>query len=165
MHRALVSPFEAEIALIVRSDLQRNGVREATSRTVSRTRIDTLTLISAHAISSSFNFVTGAHPCFLIFRGMFDLIRKTAMRVVARLRLLARCVSCYLQVQRSRNELARLDYQSLRDIGLSRYDTKVIIPRPIWRYCWRSVRSCPNERCRSSKICIAECRTTFNIFL
>jgi uncharacterized protein YjiS (DUF1127 family) len=80
--------------------------------------------------------------------------------VVARFRLMARCVSCYLQIQHERNELARLNRETLRDIGMTPQDVDVLNRRPILRQCWQSVRLCPDSRCRSRIICAAECRWT-----
>lgn len=85
-----------------------------------------------------------------------------ALWAVAGVRLLARCASCYMQLQQEYNELARMNDNNLRDIGLARHDVEVIVRRPIWRRCWQSVRSCPNKRCRSRTMCIAECRLTLN---
>jgi uncharacterized protein YjiS (DUF1127 family) len=80
------------------------------------------------------------------------------LRAVAAVRLLARCVTCYMQIRREYDELAQLGRRSLRDIGLTPYDVQVIVRRPIWRRCWQSVRACPNKRCPSSSICRADCR-------
>ena len=77
-------------------------------------------------------------------------------------RLLARCISCYVQLRHEHNELARLGDHSLRDIGLSPHDVAVITKRPIWRRCWQSVLSCSRRRCRVNSQCVAECRLTTN---
>jgi uncharacterized protein YjiS (DUF1127 family) len=93
-----------------------------------------------------------------LFRGL-----KLAMLLaVTAARFLARYVSCYIQTQHEYNELARLNHQSLRDIGLSPTDVAVMTGRPIWRRCWQSVRSCPNRSCRASSLCVAECRRTLS---
>ena len=85
---------------------------------------------------------------------------RVLVTVVAGFRLMARCVSCYLQIQHERNELARRSRESLRDIGMTPQDVDVLIRRPIWRRCWQSVRMCPDSRCRGRIICAAECRLT-----
>lgn len=85
-------------------------------------------------------------------------LKQAAMRAVAGARLFARCVSCYVQLWHEHNELARLNYHRLRDIGLTPSEVEEIIRGPIWRRCWRCVRSCPNQRCLASTRCIADCR-------
>jgi uncharacterized protein YjiS (DUF1127 family) len=87
-------------------------------------------------------------------------LKQAAVWAVAAVRLLARCISCYIQLHREYDELARLSYRSLREIGLSPHDVSAITGRPIWPRCWQSVRSCSNKRCRGSSLCIAECRRT-----
>jgi uncharacterized protein YjiS (DUF1127 family) len=89
-----------------------------------------------------------------------DGLKQAALSAVASIRFLARCVSCYMQLQHEYNELARLSDRGLRDIGLTPFDAQVILRRPIWRRCWQSVRSCPNKRCRNGSICMADCRLT-----
>lgn len=71
---------------------------------------------------------------------------------------MARFVSCYVQTVRERNELSRLSYRSLRDIGLTTHDVEGILRRPILRRCWCSVNMCEIERCQDSIICMKDCR-------
>jgi len=92
-----------------------------------------------------------------LFRGL----KLSALLAVAAVRFLARCISCYLQIHHECDELAQLNHRSLRDIGLTPTDVVMVTRQPIWRRCWQSVRSCPNQRCRSSSVCIAECRRAF----
>jgi len=73
---------------------------------------------------------------------------------------MARFVSCYVQTVHERNELSRLSYRSLRDIGLTTNDVKGILRRPILLRCWRSVNMCETKRCRNSIACMADCRAT-----
>ena len=61
---------------------------------------------------------------------------------------MARFVSCYVKTVHERNELSRLDYRSLRDIGLTMHDAEGILRRPILHNCWLSVNMCETERCR-----------------
>jgi uncharacterized protein YjiS (DUF1127 family) len=89
-----------------------------------------------------------------------DGVKQAGLSALASIRLLARCISCYTQLRREYDELERLSYRSLRDIGLTPNDVAFMTRRPIWRRCWRSVRSCPNKRCRGSSVCIADCRAT-----
>jgi uncharacterized protein YjiS (DUF1127 family) len=67
-------------------------------------------------------------------------------------------ISCYVQIIHERDELSRLSYRSLRDIGLTTHDVEGILRRPILHNCWRSVNMCETERCRDSIICMADCR-------
>jgi uncharacterized protein YjiS (DUF1127 family) len=87
-----------------------------------------------------------------------DGLWQAALSAVASIRFLARCVSCYMQLRREYEELARLSYRSLRDIGLTPDDVAAITARQIWRRCWQSVRACPSKRCSAGSICMAECR-------
>jgi uncharacterized protein YjiS (DUF1127 family) len=65
-----------------------------------------------------------------------------AFKLVSGIRLMARFVSCYVQTHHERNELSRLSYRSLRDIGLTTHDVEEILRRPILHRCWRSVNLC-----------------------
>ena len=65
-----------------------------------------------------------------------------AFKLVSGIRLMARFVSCYVQSCHERNELSRLSYRSLRDIGLTTHDVEEILRRPILHRCWRSVNLC-----------------------
>jgi len=87
-----------------------------------------------------------------------DGLKQTPLRAVANARFLARCVSCYMQVQREYNELAEMNYLCLRDIGLTPHDVKAMTRPPVWRRCWRWVLSCPSLRCRGSAMCVGDCR-------
>jgi uncharacterized protein YjiS (DUF1127 family) len=95
---------------------------------------------------------------------MTGVVAQAAFKLVSGIRLMARFVSCYVQTVHERNELWRLDYRSLRDIGLTTDDVEKILRRPIMRRCWRSVNSCKTDRCRNSIICIADCRVTPRLF-
>jgi uncharacterized protein YjiS (DUF1127 family) len=95
---------------------------------------------------------------------MTGVVAQAAFKLVSGIRLMARFVSCYVQTVHERNELWRLDYRSLRDIGLTTDDVEKILRRPIMRRCWRSVNSCKTDRCRNSIICIADCRVTPHLF-
>jgi uncharacterized protein YjiS (DUF1127 family) len=92
------------------------------------------------------------------------IVARAAFKFVSGFRLMARFVSCYVQTVHERNELSRLSYRSLRDIGLTTHDVEEILRRPIMRRCWRSVNSCKTDRCRNSIICIADCRVTPHLF-
>jgi uncharacterized protein YjiS (DUF1127 family) len=87
-----------------------------------------------------------------------DGLKQAALSAVASIRFLARCASCYMQLRCEYEELARLSYRSLRDIGLTPEDVAAITARPIWRRCWQSVRACPSKRCGAGSICMTECR-------
>jgi uncharacterized protein YjiS (DUF1127 family) len=87
-----------------------------------------------------------------------DGLEQAALGAAARMRFLARCISCYVQVRREHDELTSLSHRSLRDIGLGPQDVQAITQRPVWRRCWRSVRSCQNKRCLASLSCKADCR-------
>jgi uncharacterized protein YjiS (DUF1127 family) len=95
---------------------------------------------------------------------MTGVVAQAALKLVSGIRLIARFVSCYVQLCHERNELLRLDYRSLRDIGLTTHDVEVILRRPILHRCWRSVNLCETERCRNSIICMADCRVTPHLF-
>ena len=71
---------------------------------------------------------------------------------------MARFVSCYVQTVHERNELSRLDYRSLQDIGLTTHDVEWILRRPILHRCWRFVNMCETERCRNGVIRMKDCR-------
>jgi len=43
---------------------------------------------------------------------------------------MARFASCYVQTRRERNELSRLSYRSLQDIGLTTHDVEKIATDP-----------------------------------
>ena len=51
-------------------------------------------------------------------------------------------VSCYVQTHHERNELSRLSYRSLRDIGLTTHDVEEMLLRPDLHRCWRAVNLC-----------------------
>jgi uncharacterized protein YjiS (DUF1127 family) len=91
---------------------------------------------------------------------MTSVVAHAAFKLVSALRLMARFVSCYMQTIHERNELSRLSYRSLRDIGLTTDDVESILRRPILHRCWRSVNKCETKRCRNSIVCMAECRVT-----
>jgi uncharacterized protein YjiS (DUF1127 family) len=91
---------------------------------------------------------------------MMGVVAQAALKLVSGLRLMARFVSCYVQIIHERNELSRLSYRSLRDIGLTTHDVEGILRRPILHNCWRFVNMCETERCRDSIICMADCRQT-----
>jgi len=71
-----------------------------------------------------------------------------------------RSLSCYRQVRYEKAYLLGLDRRALQDIGLTADDVFSIEHTLTWRQCWRWVRSCPLSRCKSSAICINECRPT-----
>jgi uncharacterized protein YjiS (DUF1127 family) len=73
---------------------------------------------------------------------MTGIVAKVAFKLVSGIRLMARFASCYVQTRRERNELSRLSYRSLRDIGLTTHDVEEILRRPILHRCWRSVNLC-----------------------
>jgi len=50
---------------------------------------------------------------------MTGIVAKVAIKLVSGIRLMARFASCYVQTRRERNQLSRLSYRSLRDIGLT----------------------------------------------
>jgi uncharacterized protein YjiS (DUF1127 family) len=89
---------------------------------------------------------------------MMGVVAQAALKLVSGLRLMARFVSCYVKAVHERNELSRLDYRLLRDIGLTTHDVEGILRRPILHNCWRSVNTCEIERCRDSIICMTDCR-------
>ena len=91
---------------------------------------------------------------------MTGVVAQTAFKLVSSIRLMARFVSCYVRTVHERNELSRLDYRSLQDIGLTTHDVEGILRRPILHKCWRSVNMCETERCRNSIVCMADCRVT-----
>jgi uncharacterized protein YjiS (DUF1127 family) len=86
------------------------------------------------------------------------VVAQAAFNFVSGIRLMARFVSCYAQLCQELNELSMLSYRSLRDIGLATHDVEEMLRRPILRRCWRSVNSCKTDACRSSIICIGDCR-------
>ena len=92
------------------------------------------------------------------------IVAKTAFKVVSGFRLMARFVSCYVRTVHERNELSRLDYRSLQDIGLTTHDVEGILRRPILHKCWRSVNMCEIERCQDSIICMTDCRLMPHVF-
>jgi uncharacterized protein YjiS (DUF1127 family) len=87
-------------------------------------------------------------------------VAQAAFKFVSGFRLMARFVSCYVKTVHERNELSRLDYRSLRDIGLTAHDVEGILRRPILHNCWRSVNMCEIERCQDGIICMTDCRLT-----
>jgi uncharacterized protein YjiS (DUF1127 family) len=89
---------------------------------------------------------------------MTGIVAQAAFKFVSGFRLMARFVSCYVQTVHERNELSRLSYRSLRDIGLTTHDVEGILRRPILHNSWRSVNMCEIERCRDSIICMTNCR-------
>jgi uncharacterized protein YjiS (DUF1127 family) len=91
---------------------------------------------------------------------MTGVVAQAPLKLVSGIRLMARFVSCYMQTVRERNELSRLSYRSLRDIGLTAHDVEGILRRPILHRCWRSVNMCETKRCWNSIVCMAECRVT-----
>jgi uncharacterized protein YjiS (DUF1127 family) len=91
---------------------------------------------------------------------MMGVVAQAALKLVSGLRLMARFVSCYVQIIHERNELSRLSYRSLRDIGLTTHDVEGILRRPILHNCWRSVNMCEIERCQDGIICMTDCRLT-----
>ena len=95
---------------------------------------------------------------------MTGVVAQAPLKLVSGIRLMARFVSCYMQTVRERNELSRLSYRSLQDIGLTTHDVEKILRRPILHRCWRSVNLCETERCRNSIICMAGCRVTPHLF-
>ena len=86
------------------------------------------------------------------------IVAQAAFKFVSGFRLMARFVSCYVQIIHERDELSRLSYRSLRDIGLTTHDVEGILRRPILHNCWRSVNMCEIERCRDSITCMTDCR-------
>ena len=52
------------------------------------------------------------------------VVAQAAFKFLSGIRLMARFVSCYVQIRQERNELSRLSYRSLRDIGLTKHDLK-----------------------------------------
>jgi uncharacterized protein YjiS (DUF1127 family) len=120
-----------------------------------------------HAITVSQNFVSRCAGLLPIFMYMLrdstspqlkkGVVAQAAFKFVSGIRLMARFVSCYAQLRQERNELSRLSYRSLRDIGLTKHDVEEMLRRPILRRCWRSVNLCETERCRDSITCIADC--------
>jgi uncharacterized protein YjiS (DUF1127 family) len=92
------------------------------------------------------------------------VVAQAAFKFLSGIRSMARFVSCYVQIRQERNELSRLSYRSLRDIGITKHDVEEILRRPIMRRSWRSVNSCKTDRCRNSIICIADCRVTPHLF-
>jgi len=95
---------------------------------------------------------------------MTGVVAQAPLKLVSGIRLMARFVSCYMQTVRERNELSRLSYRSLRDIGLTTHDVEQILRRPILHRCWRSVNLCENERCQNATICMADCCVTPHLF-
>jgi uncharacterized protein YjiS (DUF1127 family) len=91
---------------------------------------------------------------------MTGVVAQAALKLVSGIRLMARFVSCYVQTVHERNELSRLDYRSLRDIGLTTRDVEWILRRPTLHRCWRSVNMCETKRCGKSVVCMAECLET-----
>jgi uncharacterized protein YjiS (DUF1127 family) len=91
---------------------------------------------------------------------VMGVVAQAAFKLVSAIRLMARFVSCYVKAVHERNELSRLDYRLLRDIGLTTHDVEGILRRPILHNCWRSVNTCEIERCRDSIICMTDCRLT-----
>jgi len=86
--------------------------------------------LSFHAITVSQNFVSrcvGLLPTFTHMHRdstsqqskMTGIVAKVAIKLVSGIRLMARFASCYVQTRRERNQLSRLSYRSLRDIGLT----------------------------------------------
>ena len=60
---------------------------------------------------------------------MAGVVAQAAFKLVSGIRLMARFVSCYVQSCHERNELSRLSYRSLRDIGLTTHDVEEILRR------------------------------------
>ena len=60
---------------------------------------------------------------------MADVVAQAAFKLVSGIWLMARFVSCYVQSCHERNELSRLSYRSLRDIGLTTHDVEEILRR------------------------------------
>jgi uncharacterized protein YjiS (DUF1127 family) len=80
------------------------------------------------------------------------------VRALSWTRLLARCISCYLQILKEHDELGRLSERSLQDIGLRPQDVETIMRRPTWSRCWQWVHSCRREQCHATIVCKARCR-------
>jgi uncharacterized protein YjiS (DUF1127 family) len=89
---------------------------------------------------------------------MREALRQSVHAAATMLRLIARCLRCYLQIRQEQSELARLSGRSLRDIGLTTYDVATDARQPVWQRCWHSVRSCHREPCHRNVACLAECR-------
>ena len=116
------------------------------------------------------------HPLgsYLLYRGRFrsggdaPATRMSALawtsasrpfvRALSWTRLLARCISCYLQILKEHDELGRLSERSLQDIGLRPQDVETIMRRPTWSRCWQWVHSCRRNQCHASIVCKARCR-------
>jgi uncharacterized protein YjiS (DUF1127 family) len=73
---------------------------------------------------------------------MTGVVAQAAFKLVSGIRLMARFVSCYVQTHHERNELSRLSYRSLRDIGLTTHDVEEMLLRPDLHRCWRAVNLC-----------------------
>jgi uncharacterized protein YjiS (DUF1127 family) len=66
-----------------------------------------------------------------------NVLTRSLLALSAALGLIARCMSCYIQLRNEQRELSGLNHRSLRDIGLTEYDVSVDVQRPVWRRCWR----------------------------
>ena len=72
-----------------------------------------------------------------------NVLRQSVPQAATTLRLIMRCIRCYIQTRNEQRELSGLSHRSLRDIGLTEYDIAMDIQRPMWRRCWRRVHSGP----------------------
>ena len=79
------------------------------------------------------------------------------VRAVSWSRLLARCISCYLQILKEHDELRQLSRRSLQDIGLTPQDVETIMRRPTLSRCWQWVHSCRRNQCHATIVCKARC--------
>jgi uncharacterized protein YjiS (DUF1127 family) len=66
-----------------------------------------------------------------------DILRQSVPRATATLRLIARCIRCYIQMRHEQYELSECGYHAFRDIGLTEYDVAMETRQGVWRRCWR----------------------------
>jgi len=68
-----------------------------------------------------------------------NVLRHSVPGAATMLRLITRCIRCYIQTRKEQRELSRFGYHGLRDIGLTEYDVAMDARQAVWRQCWRRV--------------------------
>jgi uncharacterized protein YjiS (DUF1127 family) len=66
-----------------------------------------------------------------------DILRHPVPRATSTLRLIARCIRCYVQARSEQRELSAFGHHALRDIGLTEYDVAMETRQAVWQRCWR----------------------------
>ena len=73
-----------------------------------------------------------------------NVLRQSVPQAATTLRVIMRCIRCYIQMRNEQRELSGLSDHSLRDIGLTEYDVAMDVQRPVLRRCWQRAHSGPN---------------------